>query len=638
MMTKGKGVVLSLTLLCAGLFFSCSKSNEQSFLSQLESIDAFIRQGQTSDAMVMLKKAEKNAFSAFARLGVYRRYRELGETALAEKVLLKGREALPDNAELTAVYAQFLLREQQFDRALEVSRPLAGTRYGSLYSEAVLRHVAELAKNGKFYSSDLAAVYYDAFVGTGNSHWLMNSALICLLAGDYQTAAALQDARAQFQSQKSTRSMAEMLFWAYVQYDAENYDVCLENLNMVRSEILLPAAAELASDAYVMLSDRDSAEASRKIVLKYKGEKSGAVPPAIKVNSALWEQNRGNYQRAYDLIFDVVTNRSDYVPGLVTYGRFAYEDSLSPEMTDLEKSLRMTEFRTHAMQAYDDRPKILISDALYRMEKEMTRQKTTPDGIDEDLLLAHCLLYFKDNPGLTQTAKLAYIWKLLEENELGGSLYPAKLVQLAVHELLANGKMEDARNLFTKYLDARYSLENEEPETKQVLIDVFGGERPVPKNMVPPEVMRGTFGDRAAKGVNSMEIWEAETAAYFTLLDGNITAARRLYEYVLFETGGLHRASETAPVVSMSPLASPVTACNLAMLYSSTGDKKNALALYGLATGRTRDALEKADILYRSAVIQSELGDENGARLSLEYCLSLNPIHADARLLRRVLD
>jgi len=160
----------------------------------------------------------------------------------------------------------------------------------------------------------------------------------------------------------------------------------------------------------------------------------------------------------------------------------------------------------------------------------------------------------------------------------------------------------------------------------------------VPKNMVPPEVMRGTFGDRAAKGVNSMEIWEAETAAYFTLLDGNITAARRLYEYVLFETGGLHRTSETAPVVSMSPLASPVTACNLAMLYSSTGDKKNALALYGLATGRTRDALEKADILYRSAVIQSELGDENGARLSLEYCLSLNPIHADARLLRRVLD
>ena len=227
---------------------------------------------------------------------------------------------------------------------------------------------------------------------------------------------------------------------------------------------------------------------------------------------------------------------------------------------------------------------------------------------------------------------------MLEANELGRSLYPPKLVQLAVHELLANGKNEDARNLFTKYLDARYSLKNEEPVTQKVLIDVFGGERPVAKNLIPPEVMRGTFGDRAAKDVNSMEIWEGETAAYFTLLDGNITAARRLYEYVLFETGGLHRTSETAPIVTMSPLASPVTACNLAMVYSSTGDKKNALALYGLAAGRTREPLEKADILYRSAVIQNDLKDEKGALLSLEYCLSLNPIHADARLLRRQIE
>ena len=638
MMTKRKAFFFALSLLCAGLFFSCSKSSDQSFLSQLESVDAFIRQGQTADAMAVLKKAEKSAFSAFARLGVYRRYLTLGEKSLAEKTLQNALKVLPENQELTTVYAQFLLRAGRLDEAVDVSRALAGTRYGSLYSEAVLRKVAELAKKTSFYSDELAAVYYDAFVGTGNTRWLMNSALICLLAGDYHTAAALQDVQAQYQSQKTARSMAEMLFWAYVQYDAENYDVCLDNLSKVRSEVLLPAAAELASDAYVMLNDRDSAEASRKIVLQYKGEKSADVPPAVKVNSALWEQNRGNYSRAYDLIFDVVTNKDDYVPGLVTYGRFAYESSLPPEMTDLEKSLRMTEFRTHSMQAYDERPRILVTDALYRMKNAVKQQKAADGKADEDLLVAQTLLYFKNNPNLTQTAKLAYVWQILEENELGHSLYPPKLVQFAVHELLANGKGEDARNLFTKYLDARYSLKNEEPVAQKKLIDIFGGERPPVKNLVPPEVLRGTFGDRAAKDVNSMEIWEGETAAYFTLLDGNVAAARRLYEYVLFETGGLHRTSESAPIVSMSPLASPVTACNLAMVYSSTGDKKNALALYGLAAGRTRDALEKADILYRSAVIQNDLGDENGALLSLEYCLSLNPIHADARLLRRQIE
>ena len=638
MMTKRKGVVLALSLLCAGLFFSCSKSENQSFLSQLESVDAFIRQGQASDALSTLKKAEKNAFSAFARLGIYRRYMTLGEKTLAERTLQNALKALPDNQEITAVYARFMLREGRFDDAVDISRSLAGSRYGSLYSEAVLRKVAEAEKTNSFYSSDLAAVYYDAFVGTGNTRWLMNSALLCLLAGDYQTAAALQDVHPQYQAEKTTRSMAEMLFWAYVQYDAENYDICLDNLSKVRSEVLLPAAAELASDAYVMLNDRDSAEASRKIVLQYKGEKSADVSPAVKVNSALWEQNRGNYKRAYDLIFDVVTNNADYVPGLVTYGRFAYENTLQPEMTELEKSLRMTEFRTHSMRAYDERPRILVSDALFRMESAIKQQKTDGGEVDEDLLVAQCLLHFRDNPDFTQTAKLAYVWQMLEANELGRSLYPPKLVQLAVHELLANGKNEDARNLFTKYLDARYSLKNEEPVTQKVLIDVFGGERPVAKNLIPPEVMRGTFGDRAAKDVNSMEIWEGETAAYFTLLDGNITAARRLYEYVLFETGGLHRTSETAPIVTMSPLASPVTACNLAMVYSSTGDKKNALALYGLAAGRTREPLEKADILYRSAVIQNDLKDEKGALLSLEYCLSLNPIHADARLLRRQIE
>lgn len=628
---SSKKTLLAVTLcMCvAGIFlFSCTKSDGQSFITQLDGVDAYIRQGQTADAMALLKKAEKNAFSAFARLGIYRRYVTLGERALAEKVLQNGLQALKDNSELAAVYTQFLLREQRVDEAVEQSHMLSGTRYGSLYAEATLKKAGNLLANGGLYAHDLAAIYYDAYVGTGNARWLMNSALVRLLQGDYQQAAALQS--------EQPRTMAELLFWAYVQYDAENYDVCLDNLSRVHSEVLLPAAAELASDAYIMLDDKDGAERSRQVVLRYKGETATDVPPAVKVNSALWEQSHGNYQHAYDLIFDVVTNASDYVPGLITYGRFAYETSLAPEMTDLEKTLRLTEFRTHAMQAYDDRPKILLSDALYRMETKLAEQQATAGEKDEDLLVAQILLYFKNNPDLAQTAKIAYLWKALEENERGRSLYPPKLVQLAVHELLANGQTEDARHLFTQYLDARYRLENDAPVTSpEVQIDVFGGERAVPKNIIPPEVVRGTFGDRAAKGVHGMEIWEGECAAYFTLLDGNVSAARRLYEYVLFETGGLHRRSERAQITSISPLASPVSASNLAMMYSSKGEKKNALALYSLAAGRTRDPYAKADILYRTAVIQNETGDKSGALLSLEYCLSLNPTHANARLLRR---
>lgn len=625
-----KWLAIALGLCLTGVFLvSCAKSDGQPFLAQLDSVDAFIRQGQTADAMRLLKQAEKNAFSAFARLGIYRRYLTLGERRLAETVLRNGLAALRDNAELTAVYVQFLLRENRLDEAVAQSRILAETRYGSLYAEATLKKADALLKHGGWYAQELASVYYDAYIGTKNTRWLMNSALVSLLQGDYHRAALLQP--------DQPRSMAEQLFWSYVQYDAGYYDRCLDNLSRVRSEVLLPSAAELASDAYMMLDDRDGAERSRQVVLRYKGEHSAEIPPSVKVNSALWEQSQGQYQQAYDLIFDVVTNARPYVPGLITYGRFAYESSLPPVMTDLEKSLRMTPFRTHALQAYDDRPKILMSDALYRMETALAEQQETTGEKDEDLLVAYLLLSEKNNPGLTPTANIAFVWKALEENERGRSLYPPKLVQLAVHELLSNGQVEDARRLFTNYVAARYCLEDDEVAAPEKRTDVFGGERTVSQAVIPPEVLRGTFGDRAAKVVHGMEIWEGECAAYFALLDGNVSAARRLYEYVLFETGGLHRNSARAQITSISPLSSPVSAINLAMMYSSTGNKKDALALYGLAAGRTRESDAKADILYRTAVIQHDTGDKNGALLSLEYCLALNPTHADARLLRKMI-
>ncbi|MDE6736954.1 MAG: hypothetical protein K2J50_05580 [Treponemataceae bacterium] len=625
-----KWLAIALALCLAGVFLvSCAKSDGQPFLAQLDSVDAFIWQGQTADAMRLLKQAEKNAFSAFARLGIYRRYLTLGERRLAETVLRNGLAALRDNAELTAVYTQFLLRENRLDEAVAQSRILAETRYGSLYAEATLKKADALLKHSGWYAQELASVYYDAYIGTKNTRWLMNSALVSLLQGDYHRAALLQP--------DQPRSMAEQLFWSYVQYDAGYYDRCLDNLSRVRSEVLLPVAAELASDAYMMLDDRDGAERSRQVVLRYKGEHSAEIPPSVKVNSALWEQAQGQYQQAYDLIFDVVTNVRLYVPGLITYGRFAYESSLPPVMTDLEKSLRMTPLRTHALQAYDDRPKILMSDALYRMEVALAEQQETTGEKDEDLLVAYLLLSEKNNPGLTPTANIAFVWKALEENERGRSLYPPKLVQLAVRELLSNGQTEDARRLFTNYVAARYRLEDDEVAVPEKRTDVFGGERIVSQAVIPPEVLRGTFGDRAAKIVHGMEIWEGECAAYFALLDGNVSAARRLYEYVLFETGGLHRNSARAQITSISPLSSPVSAINLAMMYSSTGNKKDALALYGLAAGRTRESHAKADILYRTAVIQHDTGDKNGALLSLEYCLALNPTHADARLLRKTI-
>ena len=60
-------------LFLAGIFFaSCSKSDDATFMSAMESVDIFIKNGDAAEAMRLLKKSEKKAYSSFARLGIFR--------------------------------------------------------------------------------------------------------------------------------------------------------------------------------------------------------------------------------------------------------------------------------------------------------------------------------------------------------------------------------------------------------------------------------------------------------------------------------------------------------------------------------------------------------------------------------------
>ena len=79
-------VLCSLFFLTGIFFVSCSKSEDSSFMSSLESVDIFIKNGDMSEAMRLLKKSEKKAYSSFARIGIYRRYMQLGEAKRDENV------------------------------------------------------------------------------------------------------------------------------------------------------------------------------------------------------------------------------------------------------------------------------------------------------------------------------------------------------------------------------------------------------------------------------------------------------------------------------------------------------------------------------------------------------------------------
>ncbi|MCR5724922.1 MAG: hypothetical protein K6G80_07550 [Treponema sp.] len=611
-----------LLLLAGTLFSACSSRHDGRDLAvQLKSVDEYIKTGQPEDAVALLKKAEKHAFSVNSRIGVYRRYILLGDVTRAEAVLQRARKALRDNLELSAVYAHFLLRQNRIDDALSVSASLRGSAYGSLYSEAMLKKQSAGPEQGVsvFLQDTLVPVYIDAYNGTGDDHWLRDSAVVYLAVGNYVAASTLQPAKIQ--------GAESAYFWGLVQYDAGNYGACLNALSVPATGTYVPQMTALASDAYIKLGDAESAENLRAPQINaWLHRIIPEIPCELFVNSALWSWMHEDYKRAYDLILTAVTTFPDNVPALVTYANLAFEQTKEPERTDLEETLRKTALRTKRMADYDARPKMLVSDALHRMSVAIEALHSRGESVDDSLLASHAVLEMASLSDMVATSRLAYIWKQLEANELSRNLYPPRLVQLAVHELLMQGRQDEARSLFENYLDARYGLSADSLSIPEEIIqtDVFGGEKRIPSPVIPVAVLYAAFGDRAAQHVHAMDVWEGETAAYFALLDKNVAAARRLYEYVLYEAGSEARAEVAS-------------AANLAVICSSTGESQRALELYGQAAGRCRDNYTKSLILYRTAVLQAAAHDISAARLSLDYSLALNPANADARLLRTIL-
>lgn len=630
---------VSLFFLLAGIFFaSCSKSDDASFMSTMESIDIFIKNGDTSEAMRLLKKSEKKAFSSFARIGIYRRYMQLGEEKRAESVLTKGLKKLPENPELSAVYGHFLLRHERLSDAISVTKCLEGTNYGSVRAEAIMKQLLKSDNlsdpSSPLFSREISSAYYDTYIGTNDSRWLRNCALIYLLRGEYAMASSLQ---------RELEDSQDALFWAFVQYDSANYDIAAQNLEQVNSPMLASTAALLASDAYMMLDDEKTAEEARERYIAACKASGASVQPSILVNSSLYAFRHEQYRQSYEYLIEAILAEPDFIPALISYGKLSWQDSQPLEMTELEKELRKTTLRTAKMREYDERPKFTIADALYRMEETLERESRAGLSHDDDLIVERISLYLKNNPDLNLTQKTAAIWAELEQNQLGTNLYPSHLVQFAVQKFLSFGLIEEGRELFMNYIDAKFDLNYRRQQAEagtgeSVKTDIFGGEKIETVPLIPESVARLAFGDRAADKADRMEIWEIEFAAYFSLLEKNVSAAKRLYEYVVFETGGVKSANASGKITSVSPLAASSSAANLAMIYSSTGDSRRALSLYSLAAGKSKSPQTKSKLLYRVAKLQVDSGDIDGAKTSLRYSISLDQSNADARLLKRQID
>lgn len=607
---------LVISVFC--LAVSCNKNNDESlYLSAMVNVDMHVRDGDLKEAFAVLKKSEKYASTSLERIGIYRRYMRLGEKKAAEKVLVKGLKKNPGNLELAAVYGHFLTVENRLDESVKISSSLIGTKYGSIYSEAAIKKiensVKESGRRAGYLSKSLSGAYYDAYVATKNPQWLKNASLAYLAAGEYSKAAALQP---------PSFEPKDALFWSFVQYDAGNFDLAITNLAGVETPTVL--STSLASDSYVMLNDLDRAEHERELIL----ENTVDFPSNIAVNSAIWAYRKEQYKKAYSLLMGVIMSENTFVPALLTYGKLAVEDSKPIPMSDLELTLRKTSLRTNKMREFDERPRFLVSDAIFRIDEALQKGEKSEDLLVERLSLK--LFERKDAPA---KQKMALLWEELEHNTLGTNLYPPKLVQFVVQKLISYNEVESARELFSNYIKSKYLLplsfeKDAKYEVPAVQTDVFGGERRISVQRITP-AMKMVFGDEVAKAAIGMALWELEYAAYFSLLDGNANAAKQLYEFVLDEGGDFN---------SVASMTSPSSVINLAMVYSSTGDKVKALSLYGLAAGKSREPELKSKILCRIAKVQVGMKNPSEALRALDYAIGLDPKNAEARALKRQID
>ena len=208
-------------------------------------------------------------------------------------------------------------------------------------------------------------------------------------------------------------------------------------------------------------------------------------------------------------------------------------------------------------------------------------------------------LKYETDFSLTPDEKISDVWNELERSSVGANVYPDVIFEFALNRLLAYRRYDDAFRLFRKSMTAKYDFDPSRD-----------------------------FWESCASNVRDMTIREAEYAAWFAAYGRLADTAIRLYEYCIYESGGGTDGK------TISSLVSTPSCMNLAMIYESLGSNIQALDLYAASSVRAADAVQRAEIQYRIALIYSAQGKMREALRSAGYALALVPTHARAKLLR----
>ena len=367
-MSKKSICVVALCYLAAVLVCSCSSHSEgSSFISVLDSVDAAVSQNSAEDALKSLKKLEKKAYASYEYLGIVKRYFFLGETKSAERVLKKSLKRNPKNPELSAVYANFLLRENRLEEAFQISLCLKDSKYSSIYAECVLKKALLAIENGEpvlksafnsvykkkknksvetksseeikeiFCSPDFISVYKNAFDGSDESLWIFNAASIFMRGGEFKNAVALYP--------NKISSSRESLFWGCIFFDSGLY---AESIAALEASSKLTSFAEktdlstkteilsLESDGFYIEGEENPSEKIRQRLIQNFAE----IPPQIYMNSAMFAKRKSDFESEQKLLDFLSVNFPDYLPGLAALGEFSLDQIKNQHEDFLSQKIR----------------------------------------------------------------------------------------------------------------------------------------------------------------------------------------------------------------------------------------------------------------------------------------------------------
>ncbi len=574
------------------VLFSCSfRSTGVAIDEQLSEVDSLIALGDYNGAWSYLKKIAKTIKNPSDTLGVVRRALVLQRDDFAKSQLEDAVKNFSENQEILAVYTHMLMRENDYDKALPYAQKLEGGSYGSLYSELRFkideRNLKE--KNDKkkadeefaiidYYSEHYMQAYLDIEKSTGNPEYLRNATLIYALKGNMAKAFALHP--------ESVTVYENPWFWAQISYDSHNFNQVISDLQLFE---LSSEELALLADAYVHLGLLEDARNTWFDSTSVYANKN----PIAWHNMALYHNYIGDTKTANDFMIYVVSTFPEYVSGLAAYGQFSLFDSKGPSesmFTPLlrEKGLNTLQMAEDALISYWD-----ATDALLRMDEALVQLRETNNAEAMNLLIEKLKLEWESvKSGSTQRQKVSDIWNILEENSNEPYGYDPHLVQFAMWYFFTQGMIDEANGLFISHCTTKYSS----------FYESLGG-----------------FNNTPAP---QMEIWEYEYGAYIYLKEENFDTAQIWLTHLM-------------PNNIVSPATPIEAAINATTLYNATGRRALALSMYEQILSLVNNSSLKADIYYRMALIQFEMGDTKKASISLDEALQHDYNHSPSRLLRK---